>query len=178
MRIERWRVWVGNADCMREMTTDEVASSLRRASRHYLYCGTPDEPIPSLPLPLPPLPPFLFLPPAPPNPLSLSRSPAQVLLENGQPLKRINELEMVKGYVFANVWFDEHLYKIDPATGGVVDSYNFSELYPKVRFVREFVFPRPWRVYYLCVCCSLRLSPHSKMTRGRACFGIACCLSF
>ncbi len=39
---------------------------------------------------------------------------------------------MVKGYVFANVWFDEHLYKIDPVTGQVVDTYNFAELYPKV----------------------------------------------
>lgn len=39
---------------------------------------------------------------------------------------------MVKGYVFANVWFDDHLYKIDPVTGQVVESYDFTELYPKV----------------------------------------------
>lgn len=57
----------------------------------------------------------------------------QVKLENGQPLTKLNELEMVKGYVFANVWFDDNLYKIDPVTGAVVDTYNFSELYPKVR---------------------------------------------
>lgn len=57
----------------------------------------------------------------------------QVRLQDGRPLKKLNELEMVKGYVFANVWFDDRLYKIDPATGAVVDVYNFSELYPKVR---------------------------------------------
>lgn len=64
----------------------------------------------------------------------------QVKLENGRPLSRLNELEMVKGYVFANVWFDDNLYKIDPVTGAVVDSYNFSELYPKVRSFRMILF--------------------------------------
>ena len=57
----------------------------------------------------------------------------QVKRQDGRPLIRINELEMVKGFVFANVWFDDHLYKIDPVTGIVVDAYSFSELYPKVR---------------------------------------------
>ncbi|CAM9387344.1 unnamed protein product [Pylaiella littoralis] len=61
----------------------------------------------------------------------------EVKLENGRPLARLNELEMVKGYVFANVWFDDNLYKIDPITGTVVDSYNFSELYPKALKKKE-----------------------------------------
>ncbi|CAM9458333.1 unnamed protein product [Scytosiphon promiscuus] len=70
----------------------------------------------------------LFLPA-----LELAVEIGQVKLPDGRPLKKLNELEMVKGYVFANVWFDEHLYKIDPNTGTVVDVYNFSELYPKAR---------------------------------------------
>lgn len=53
-------------------------------------------------------------------------------MPDGKPLKRLNELEMVKGYVLANVWFDNHLYKIDPETGKVVDVINFTELYPRV----------------------------------------------
>lgn len=56
----------------------------------------------------------------------------QVMTEDGRSLGKINELEFIKGYVFANVWFDDHLYKIDPATGQVVDTYNFVELYPPV----------------------------------------------
>lgn len=56
----------------------------------------------------------------------------QVKMPNGKSLGRLNELEMIKGYVFANVWFDNHLYKIDPHTGTVVDIYNFIELYPPV----------------------------------------------
>lgn len=51
---------------------------------------------------------------------------------DGRLLKRINELEFVNGYIFANVWFDDNLYKIDPVTGEVVDTYNLTELYPKV----------------------------------------------
>lgn len=59
---------------------------------------------------------------------------AQVKTAEGKPLTRLNELEVIKGYVWANVWFDDHLYKIDPVTGLVVDTLNFAELYPAVRF--------------------------------------------
>ncbi|CAB1114939.1 unnamed protein product [Ectocarpus sp. CCAP 1310/34] len=61
----------------------------------------------------------------------------EVKLKDGRPLKKLNELEVVKGYVFANVWFDDNLYKIDPATGEVVDAYSFSELYPKALQKKE-----------------------------------------
>ena len=56
----------------------------------------------------------------------------KVLNSDGRPLSRINELEMVNGYVLANVWFDDNVYKIDPVSGDVVDTFNFQELYPKV----------------------------------------------
>ncbi|MQA29167.1 MAG: glutaminyl-peptide cyclotransferase [Luteitalea sp.] len=37
----------------------------------------------------------------------------------GSPLKNLNELEYVKGEIFANVWQTEHIARIDPATGRV-----------------------------------------------------------
>jgi glutaminyl-peptide cyclotransferase len=37
----------------------------------------------------------------------------------GAPLKNLNELELVKGEVFANVWQTDYLARIDPATGTV-----------------------------------------------------------
>jgi glutaminyl-peptide cyclotransferase len=37
----------------------------------------------------------------------------------GQPLKNLNELEYVKGEIFANVWQTDYLARIDPATGNV-----------------------------------------------------------
>jgi len=37
----------------------------------------------------------------------------------GAPLKNLNELEFVKGEVFANVWQTDYVARIDPATGTV-----------------------------------------------------------
>jgi glutamine cyclotransferase len=38
---------------------------------------------------------------------------------NGRPLRLLNELEMVDGLVFANVWQSPYIVAIDPATGEV-----------------------------------------------------------
>lgn len=40
----------------------------------------------------------------------------------GQPLKELNELEYVKGEVFANVWQTDFVARVDPATG-IVNGY-------------------------------------------------------
>lgn len=39
----------------------------------------------------------------------------------GQPLPKLNELECVDGAVYANVWEDDFLVRIDPETGHVTD---------------------------------------------------------
>ena len=39
----------------------------------------------------------------------------------GQPLRRLNELECVDGVVYANVWEEDFLVRIDPETGRVTD---------------------------------------------------------
>ena len=36
---------------------------------------------------------------------------------NGSPIRRINELEMVDGLIYANVWFTGFILGIDPQTG-------------------------------------------------------------
>lgn len=48
--------------------------------------------------------------------------------ENGQAVQKINELEYVDGFVYANVWMEPRIIKIDPSTGEVVKSYDFSEI--------------------------------------------------
>lgn len=40
---------------------------------------------------------------------------------SGEPLHRLNELECVDGAVYANVWEDDFLVRIDPETGRVTD---------------------------------------------------------
>jgi glutaminyl-peptide cyclotransferase len=37
----------------------------------------------------------------------------------GKPVRDLNELEYVKGEIFANIWQTDHLARIDPATGKV-----------------------------------------------------------
>lgn len=47
---------------------------------------------------------------------------------NGRPVVRLNELEWIKGEIFANVWQTDVIERIDPATGHVVGEIDFSGL--------------------------------------------------
>jgi glutaminyl-peptide cyclotransferase len=46
----------------------------------------------------------------------------------GSPLKQLNELELVKSEVFANVWQTDYVARIDPATGTVNGYIDFGGL--------------------------------------------------
>ena len=47
---------------------------------------------------------------------------------NGAPLERLNELEYARGYLYANVWFSDFIFEIDPETGAVERIIDCSEL--------------------------------------------------
>ncbi|WP_097091897.1 glutaminyl-peptide cyclotransferase [Novosphingobium sp. Chol11] len=47
---------------------------------------------------------------------------------NGRPVDRLNELEYVKGELWANIWYDTRIARIDPATGKVIDWINIAPL--------------------------------------------------
>jgi glutamine cyclotransferase len=49
---------------------------------------------------------------------------------HGQPLNMLNELEYVKGELYANVWHTEYVVRIDPADGKLLGSIDFVGLYP------------------------------------------------
>jgi glutamine cyclotransferase len=51
----------------------------------------------------------------------------QVNLE-GRPLPNVNELEWVKGEIYANVWHSDQIVRIDPHTGNVVGIINLKGL--------------------------------------------------
>jgi glutaminyl-peptide cyclotransferase len=51
-----------------------------------------------------------------------------VVKENGKPVKKINELEFINGFVYSNVWETNWILKIDPATGNVVAKLDLSDL--------------------------------------------------
>lgn len=59
-----------------------------------------------------------------------SLRPVRVLRvsENGVPVDKLNELEYINGYVYANVWSTNTLVKIDPKDGDVIGRMDLSSL--------------------------------------------------
>ena len=47
---------------------------------------------------------------------------------NGQAINQLNELEWAEGYIWANVWHDDHIYQIDPSTGIALRRWDLSAL--------------------------------------------------
>ncbi|KUF96697.1 L-aminoadipate-semialdehyde dehydrogenase-phosphopantetheinyl transferase [Phytophthora nicotianae] len=43
-------------------------------------------------------------------------------------ISNINELEYAKGFIYANVWYQPYILKIDPETGGIVTMFDLSKL--------------------------------------------------
>jgi len=50
--------------------------------------------------------------------------------DNKGPVLKINELEYVDGYVFANIWETDKIIQIDLATGKVVGSMDMKKIIP------------------------------------------------
>lgn len=48
----------------------------------------------------------------------------------GNPVINLNELEWVKGLIYANVWLTQNIVQIDPSTGKVVGVINLTGLAP------------------------------------------------
>lgn len=48
--------------------------------------------------------------------------------DHGHPIGNLNELEYVKGEIFANIWTTDFVVRIDPATGNALGAINFSGL--------------------------------------------------
>lgn len=53
----------------------------------------------------------------------------QINVYNGNtPVKNLNEVEMINGELFANIWTEDKIVRIDPATGNVIGYLDFSFL--------------------------------------------------
>jgi glutamine cyclotransferase len=48
--------------------------------------------------------------------------------ENGVPISNLNELEFIKGYIYANIWQTNNIVKIDPKNGEVVGKLDLTSL--------------------------------------------------
>ena len=65
------------------------------------------------------------------DPETLQETHRVAVMANGTPVNYLNELEYVNGEVWANVWYQDILVRIDPATGNVVGVVNMAGLYPR-----------------------------------------------
>ncbi len=62
------------------------------------------------------------------DPVTFQVKRAITVLDHGRPINRLNELEYVKGEIFANIWTTDVVVRIDPITGNVVGVIDFRGL--------------------------------------------------
>ncbi|MEO6732986.1 MAG: glutaminyl-peptide cyclotransferase [Ferruginibacter sp.] len=61
---------------------------------------------------------------------TVALKPVRVLsvTENGLPVDNLNELEYIKGFIYANIYLTDFVVKIDPSTGKVVGRIDLASL--------------------------------------------------
>jgi glutamine cyclotransferase len=64
------------------------------------------------------------------DPATFEAKRAVVVTARGNPVGNLNELEYVKGEIFANVWTTFQIVRIDPATGNVVGIIDLTGILP------------------------------------------------
>ena len=64
------------------------------------------------------------------NPETLQETGRMTVTADGQPVQYLNELEWVKGEIYANVWHSDRIARIDPNNGHVVGWVDLTGLWP------------------------------------------------
>jgi glutaminyl-peptide cyclotransferase len=62
------------------------------------------------------------------NPTTLGETNRVTVTLDGKPVRNVNELEWVKGEIYANVWQTNWMVRIDPRSGAVVGLVNLAGL--------------------------------------------------
>jgi glutamine cyclotransferase len=62
------------------------------------------------------------------DPETLKEIGRVTVTDQGRPVKNVNELEWIKGEIYANVWMTERIARIDPASGKVLGWINLTGL--------------------------------------------------
>lgn len=65
------------------------------------------------------------------DPQSFAITREIVVVHEGTPLTRLNELEYVEGEIWANIWYDDRIARISPADGRVLGFIDLAQLYPQ-----------------------------------------------
>lgn len=62
------------------------------------------------------------------DPLKPTPTKELTITEKGYPIDKLNELEFIKGFIYANIWMSDFIVKIDPASGNVVGIFDLGYL--------------------------------------------------
>jgi len=60
-----------------------------------------------------------------------------LVTDGGKPVKQLNELEFVKGEIYANVWHSDRIARISPRDGHVIGWINLSGLLPDSQKIND-----------------------------------------
>ena len=71
------------------------------------------------------------------DPVTFKVTRAIAVFSRGQPLRMLNELEYVKGELFANIWQTQSVARIDPATGKLLGMIDFFGLLAPQDYTRN-----------------------------------------
>jgi glutamine cyclotransferase len=56
---------------------------------------------------------------------------------HGRPVNMLNELEFIKGELYANVWQTKFIVRIDPSSGRILGSVDFIGLLPEADYTKD-----------------------------------------
>jgi len=62
------------------------------------------------------------------DPVTLAPIKTLTVTESGAPQNHLNELEFIKGFIYANIWMENNIVKIDPANGQIVGKIDLTLL--------------------------------------------------
>jgi glutaminyl-peptide cyclotransferase len=67
------------------------------------------------------------------NPENMETDREIFVKANGQPQIYINELEYIKGFIYANIWQTNQIVKIDPQSGHIVGVFDITPLFAEAK---------------------------------------------
>jgi glutamine cyclotransferase len=67
------------------------------------------------------------------DPVKLTAVKKLQVTEKGYPIDKLNELEFIKGFIYANIWMSDMIVKIDTSSGNVVGKIDLKSLTSEAR---------------------------------------------
>lgn len=66
------------------------------------------------------------------DPITFKTTRTIAVTDNGAPVTSLNELEYIKGEIYANIWKSDRIARIDPRDGRLLGWIDLTSLYPAV----------------------------------------------